>query len=198
MTTPTTEHASVVLGVWQYGAAKGIAENGQEGQTAHQWRDVACRRSLRSARSRRSWCRTFGREHLSPVNLTILHGVKSDPFHTNPMRKRGNALRSSLTHRVSVKTGRAEFIEYNRTTEAATQSHSARGIALQSCAERAGDSSCLCKCLGWPWRWHLKKPRETICAACRWSARSPGPPRDFLEKLRRARHSGSSNTQKRS
>src|SRR5437764_7075846 len=43
---PTTEHASVVLGVWKDGKAQGIAENGQEGQAAHQWRDAARRRGL--------------------------------------------------------------------------------------------------------------------------------------------------------
>src|ERR1700728_1235812 len=44
--TPTTEHASVVLGVWQYGKAKGFAENGQEDEETHQWRDVARGRRL--------------------------------------------------------------------------------------------------------------------------------------------------------
>src|SRR5271165_4945719 len=44
---PTTEYASVVLGVWQYGKAKGFAEKGQqEERTADQWRDVARRRCL--------------------------------------------------------------------------------------------------------------------------------------------------------
>src|SRR5262249_31269168 len=41
--TPTTEYASVVLGVWQYGKAKGFAQpKKQEGRTSHQWRHVAC------------------------------------------------------------------------------------------------------------------------------------------------------------
>src|SRR5258707_10353172 len=44
--TPTTEHASVVLGVWQYGKAKGFAEDDEEkAPAAPEWRDAArCRR----------------------------------------------------------------------------------------------------------------------------------------------------------
>lgn len=43
--TPTTEHASVVSGVWHY--ANGFA-TGQERPTPHQWRDAARRRRLGS------------------------------------------------------------------------------------------------------------------------------------------------------
>src|ERR1041384_5214993 len=45
--TPTTEYASVVLGVWQYGKAKGFAEEGEEkAPAAPEWRDGARRRRL--------------------------------------------------------------------------------------------------------------------------------------------------------
>src|SRR5450755_1250755 len=45
--TPTTEYASVVLGVWQYGKATGIAKDGEgKDPAALEWRDLARRGCL--------------------------------------------------------------------------------------------------------------------------------------------------------
>jgi hypothetical protein len=47
------------------------------------------------------------------IQLNILRPVRSETFHTNPKRRRGNELKPSLTLRVSIPNGREQY-QYKR------------------------------------------------------------------------------------
>ena len=55
---------------------------------------------------------------LAPGKPFILHAAENDRFDTNPKRKRGNVLQSSLALRVSVNTDRGQYsIPYFNSTD---------------------------------------------------------------------------------